>query len=187
MNGNGTTFNVEPACASYLAISRAYIDLDVVSRNIGHRQHELPARCVGLRPHMKTHKTIKIGRMHLLAGAIGDDLPDTRGAEVLVEGGFDVIFNVHPICTSGERGNRVGDLREELYLRIDCDSREVPLQQVMAVEDLAKPLEVVSAGTTPYWGCPSESATAIFGAHATTTDSSPFARVPLPNPGVWCR
>ncbi len=60
-----------------------YVDLDVLERNIARMQDHCRAWGVGLRPHVKTHKTPEIARMQLDAGAIGITVAKVGEAEVL--------------------------------------------------------------------------------------------------------
>jgi D-serine deaminase-like pyridoxal phosphate-dependent protein len=61
----------------------AYVDLDVLERNIRTMQDRCNAWKVGLRPHTKTHKIPEIARMQLEAGAIGITVAKVGEAEVM--------------------------------------------------------------------------------------------------------
>ncbi len=50
-----------------------------------------------LRPHVKTHKSIEIGRRQLAAGAYGITVGTLGELEVFAEAGFDDIFLAYPL------------------------------------------------------------------------------------------
>lgn len=126
-----------------LATPAAYIDLDVVSRNISRMQEQLASRGVGLRPHVKTHKSIEIGRMQLDAGAAGITAGTLGEAEVFAHAGFQDIFIAYPIWASETNHARIRELHEETQLRIGVDSHDGARQLAKALTGSASPLEVV--------------------------------------------
>ena len=64
------------------------IDLDALERNIAAMAAHARAVSVALRPHAKTHKSVRIARMQVDAGAIGICCATLGEAEVMVDGAF---------------------------------------------------------------------------------------------------
>jgi D-serine deaminase-like pyridoxal phosphate-dependent protein len=61
---------------------------------------------VNLRPHVKSHKSLIIGRMQVEAGAVGLTTATIGEAEVFVEGGFDDIFIAYPLWLTEQKADR---------------------------------------------------------------------------------
>jgi 3-hydroxy-D-aspartate aldolase len=64
------------------------IDLDALERNIAAMAAHARAVSVALRPHVKTHKSVRIARMQVDAGAIGICCATLGEAEVTVDAGI---------------------------------------------------------------------------------------------------
>ena len=64
------------------------IDLDVLEKNIRSMQEDCDRLGIGLRAHIKTHKTPKIAQMQVLAGAIGICCQKLGEAEVMSAAGI---------------------------------------------------------------------------------------------------
>lgn len=120
-----------------------YIDLDVVRSNIAAMQGALASAGVTLRPHVKTHKSIRIGRLQLAAGAAGITVATVGEAEVFAAAGFDDIFIAYPVWAGGPRGRRIRELHERVRLRIGLDSADAAEQLARAVAGSTRWLEVL--------------------------------------------
>lgn len=68
------------------------IDVDVLDRNIERMASSVLGRGLGLRPHVKTHKTLEIARKQLAAGAVGITVATIGEAEVFAADGVKDIF-----------------------------------------------------------------------------------------------
>jgi diaminopimelate decarboxylase len=64
------------------------IDLDALERNIAAMAAHARAVSVALRPHAQTHKSVRIARMQVDAGAIGICCATLGEAEVMVDAGI---------------------------------------------------------------------------------------------------
>jgi 3-hydroxy-D-aspartate aldolase len=64
------------------------IDLPAMTRNIERMAAFAKSRGIGLRPHVKTHKSVEIARRQVAAGAIGVSCVTLGEAEIMVEGGI---------------------------------------------------------------------------------------------------
>lgn len=99
------------------------VDLDIVRANIAAMQRHADDSGVALRPHIKTHKSVALGRLQVEAGARGITAGTTGEAEVFAAAGFDDIFLAYPIWAGGSMGARLRDLHEHISLRIGIDTR----------------------------------------------------------------
>ena len=71
--------------------------------NIDRMQEFAAAHGVGVRPHVKTHKCVEVGRLQVEAGAVGITAGNVGEAEVFAAAGFDDIFLAYPVWPSGTR------------------------------------------------------------------------------------
>jgi len=76
------------------------VDLDRLERNIEHMAERARQLGVRLRPHVKTHKCLEIGRMQLAAGASGITVSTIDEARAFADGGFDDITWAFPMIPS---------------------------------------------------------------------------------------
>ena len=104
--------------------------VDVMQRNIERMQEFATEHNLDLRPHVKTHKCLEIGRRQVEAGAVGITAGNVGEAEVFAKAGFDDIFIAYPIWPAGTKGARIRGLAETTRLRVGVDN-------VAAIEALA--------------------------------------------------
>src|SRR5256884_8964273 len=97
-----------------------YIDLDVLEHNIARMQQQCRAWGVGLRPHVKTHKTPEIAQMQLAAGAIGITVAKVGEAEVLP--GDDVLV-AYPLLRA--KLPRLRELAKTRRVKVAVDSVDI--------------------------------------------------------------
>jgi D-serine deaminase-like pyridoxal phosphate-dependent protein len=64
------------------------VDLDALETNLDRYQRYFSEHGIGLRPHIKTHKTLAIGHMQMARGAVGLTCQKIGEAEVMVHGGL---------------------------------------------------------------------------------------------------
>lgn len=106
-----------------LATPAVLVDLDVVERNVSAMQARANAAGVKLRPHAKTHKAPRIGRMQIAGGASGVTLAKVSEAEVFVRAGFDDIFLGYPIVGE-DKARRLLALSDRAKIVVGADSEE---------------------------------------------------------------
>jgi D-serine deaminase-like pyridoxal phosphate-dependent protein len=106
-----------------LATPAVLIDLDVVERNIAAMQSRASAAGVKLRPHAKTHKAPRVGRMQIAAGARGLTLAKVSEAEVFARAGFDDLFLGYPIV-GADKARRLLALSDRARVVVGADSEE---------------------------------------------------------------
>ena len=73
------------------------VDQDRLMENIRWMQENADNHRVDLRPHVKTHKCLRIGQLQLEQGAIGITTSKVDEAIVFIEGGFESVTVAHPI------------------------------------------------------------------------------------------
>ena len=119
------------------------IILDVMRRNIEHAQASADARGLTVRPHIKTHKCIEIGRLQRDAGAVGITAGNVGEAEVFAANGFDDILIAYPVWPGGTKGRRIRALAETIDLKVGVDSRPAIDELARVMRGAPRPLRVV--------------------------------------------
>ena len=75
------------------------VDLDALERNIAAMAAAARAAGVALRPHAKTHKSVRIAGMQVAAGALGICCATLGEAETMVDGGLPGVHITSPVAT----------------------------------------------------------------------------------------
>lgn len=96
--------------------------LDVVAENIRRMQAFADAHGKAMRPHVKTHKSVELGRMQLEAGAIGLTAGNLSEAEVFADAGCHDILIAYPLWASGSKAERIRNLAGRTRLSVGADS-----------------------------------------------------------------
>jgi len=96
--------------------------VDVMQRNIDRMQGFAAEHDLQVRPHVKTHKCVEIGRLQVEAGAVGVTAGNVGEAEVFAGAGFDDIFLAYPIWPAGTKADRIRHLAETVRLRVGVDN-----------------------------------------------------------------
>jgi len=100
---NQNCFSPPAKGASYMRIEELdtpvlTIDLDALEGNLDRYQRYYNEHGIGLRPHIKTHKTLAVAHMQIAKGAIGLTCQKIGEAEVMVNGGLNkdilIPFNI---------------------------------------------------------------------------------------------
>lgn len=120
-----------------------FLDLDVVEENIARMQRAIDRTGSVMRPHVKTHKSVRLARMQLEAGAVGITASSAGEAEVFADAGVADIFIGFTVWAAGARGRRIRDLHERVRLRVGVDSIDGAAQLAQAVHGSARRLQVV--------------------------------------------
>jgi D-serine deaminase-like pyridoxal phosphate-dependent protein len=104
------------------------VDLDRLERNLDRAARYASSHGLGLRPHIKTHKSPRLAAEQIKRGAVGLTCATPYEAEVMSEVANDLLLAYPPV---GEpRARRVAGLPEHVHLTVALDS-------VTAVDDLA--------------------------------------------------
>ncbi|MET4098531.1 D-serine deaminase-like pyridoxal phosphate-dependent protein [Agrococcus sp. UYP10] len=117
--------------------------IDVVEENIHRMQAFAVAHGKVLRPHVKTHKSVEIGRLQLAAGAIGLTAGNLSEAEVFADAGCDDIFIAYPLWATGAKADRLLRLAQETSLSVGVESIAAIDRLADAMGNLAGLLGVV--------------------------------------------
>ena len=122
------------------------VDLEVLERNLASMQKRADALGVSLRPHIKTHKCLEVGRRQLRHGARGITVSTFYEAQHFAAGGFrDITWALPlPLVYTGpvlsmppgvtlrvvvdsdeavrylENAARVSGIRQHVWLKVDC-------------------------------------------------------------------
>jgi len=117
--------------------------VDALQRNIDRMQGFADAHGVALRPHVKTHKSVEIGRRQLAAGAVGITAGNVGEAEVFAAAGFTDVFIAYPVWPSGTKAARLRSLARRIRLRVGVDDPAAVAALADAMGDEPERLEVV--------------------------------------------
>ena len=104
------------------------VDLDRLDRNIDRMARYAAEHKLGLRPHIKTHKAIRVASEQVEHGAVGLTCATPREAEVMSAVTHDVLVAHPPV---GLKAERLARLPGEVNLMVALDSVE-------SIETLAK-------------------------------------------------
>ncbi len=96
------------------------LDLDVLESNLRFMQSRADALGVRLRPHIKTHKCLEIGKLQRAAGAQGITVSTLEEARVFADAGFRDILWAFPLNLS--RLDEVLALSQRVELGVTVDS-----------------------------------------------------------------
>src|SRR5215218_2985371 len=101
-----------------------------MQRNIDRMQAFAAEHGLDVRPHVKTHKCVEVGRLQVDAGAVGITAGNVGEAEVFAAAGFDDSFLAYPVWAAGTKGDRIRRLAKTTQLRVGADN-------VAAIDTLA--------------------------------------------------
>ncbi|MBP1991579.1 alanine racemase [Paenibacillus eucommiae] len=101
----------------------AFVDLDAVELNIARMADKLASYTIKHRPHIKTHKSLRLVNMQLAAGAIGITVAKLSEAEAFADGGINDILIAFAIV--GEQNlERLERLHRRITVAVTVDSWE---------------------------------------------------------------
>lgn len=110
--------------------------------NIAKFQAHCDAQGLQLRPHIKTHKSIRFARAQVSAGAVGINCQKIGEAEVMADGGLDDILITFNILGASKL-RRLRTLAERVTLRVVADNETVIQGLSEAFADASGPLRVL--------------------------------------------
>jgi D-serine deaminase-like pyridoxal phosphate-dependent protein len=119
------------------------VDLGIVERNTRLITSQLAQRRVALRPHTKTHKSVRLARVQLDAGAQGITVGNLGEAEVMRAGGIEDIFVAYPLWAVGPKAHRLRALLDGGPLIVGLDSVAAAERLAAAAGGAAQPLSVM--------------------------------------------
>lgn len=95
------------------------LDLDVLERNLRRMSERAANLGVGLRPHLKTHKCVEIGRAQQALGSSGATVSTLYEARVFADHGFEDLTWAFPLAPA--RATDVADLGRRIRLGVVVD------------------------------------------------------------------
>jgi D-serine deaminase-like pyridoxal phosphate-dependent protein len=98
------------------------IDLDALEENLERYQRYYSEHGIGLRPHIKTHKTLAIAHRQMAGGALGLTCQKLGEAEVMVAGGLTVDILVPYNILGKQKLDRLARLARQTRLTVAADS-----------------------------------------------------------------
>lgn len=124
MAPTGQTVLIAPALPAGVETPCLVIDIDVVEANARRMAEVVAARGVALRPHTKTHKSVRLAQIQLAAGAGGITVGTLGEAEAMAAGGIDDIFIAYPLWADAGRAGRLRSLLDggSVRLTVGVDS-----------------------------------------------------------------
>ncbi len=117
--------------------------VDVMQDNIDRMQGFAAQHNFDVRPHVKTHKCVEIGRRQIAAGAVGITAGNVGEAEVFAAAGLDDIFLAYPVWPAGTKGNRIRRLARSTRLRVGVDNAAAIEALADAMKDEPDRLQIV--------------------------------------------
>ncbi|MFL5755985.1 MAG: alanine racemase [Chloroflexota bacterium] len=117
--------------------------VDAARANIERLQAALGRRGIALRPHAKTHKSVRIARMQLEAGASGLTVGNLGEGEVFALAGIRDIFVAYPVWAEGPKAARLRALHDSADVRVGADSVPGATRLAAAVAGARRPLHVM--------------------------------------------
>ncbi|MEP6491034.1 MAG: alanine racemase [bacterium] len=117
-----------PPMIAQLETPMPVVDLDRLARNLDRAAAYATARGLSLRPHIKTHKSPRIGREQLERGAVGLTCATPYEAEVMSEVCNDILVAYPPVGAA--RAARLAALPTATKITVALDS-------LAAIEDIA--------------------------------------------------
>jgi len=118
------------------------IDLDVVERNIARAQQRCDDAGVANRPHIKTHKSPRLAKMQIDAGAKGITCQKLGEAEVMANAGItDIIIATNLLGAA--RSGRLAALQKKLPLKVCADNPVTLAAYASAATDAGRPIDVM--------------------------------------------
>ncbi len=109
-----------PPSVDALPTPALLLDLDVLESNLRFMQDRADALGVRLRPHVKTHKCLEIGRMQRSMGAVGITVSTLEEGRAFADHGFDDITWAFPLI--GARAAEAARLAGEVDFAVTVDS-----------------------------------------------------------------
>ena len=98
------------------------IDLDALEENLARYQQYYTEHGIGLRPHIKTHKTLAVAAMQMAGGAIGLTCQKIGEAEVMVNGGLATDILIPYNIVGKQKMDRLTALARRAQLTVAVDS-----------------------------------------------------------------
>jgi 3-hydroxy-D-aspartate aldolase len=133
-----------PGSRAALDTPALVLDLDLMERNIATMAAHARAVGVALRPHAKTHKSIRIAELQVAAGALGVCCATMGEAEIMVRGGVPGVHITSPQVTPSKIARLVAlnaGAHQGLSVVVDNPTNLTEIEE--AARGAGKPLDVI--------------------------------------------
>src|SRR5205823_11370498 len=133
-----------PGSRARLDTPALVLDLDLMERNIATMAGHARAVGVSLRPHAKTHKSIRIAELQVAAGALGICCATMGEAEIMVRGGVPGVHITSPQVTPSKIARLLalnGENHRGLSVVVDNPRNLAEIES--AARAAGKPLDVI--------------------------------------------
>jgi D-serine deaminase-like pyridoxal phosphate-dependent protein len=132
-----------PTLAPDVETPAVVVDRVKLEGNVRRLQEAMDERGVALRPHAKTHKSVRVARLQLEAGAKGLTVGTIGEAEVFATAGIMDLFLAYPIWAEGSKARRLRLVHDAAELRVGIDSAGGAERLAAAVAGARRPLHVL--------------------------------------------
>lgn len=129
--------------AARLQTPALVIDLDAFERNVARMVAHARRAGVGLRPHAKTHKSVRIAQAQIAAGANGICCAKLGEAEALAKGGIGSILITSPVVTEAGIARLMALNARMPALMVVCDNAAIAARLDAAARGAGKILKVL--------------------------------------------
>jgi len=126
---------------AHLETPSLLVDLDRMEHNLDRVASYADGHRLGLRPHIKTHKSPLLARMQLERGAIGVTCATPREAEVMSEVCNDILVMYPPVGAA--RAARLARVAERVRLTVSLDSEIAAREFSSALEEIGAQARVL--------------------------------------------
>lgn len=99
------------------------LNLNQVEKNIDEMISLAQESGIAIRPHVKTHKSIKVAKRQIQAGAVGITVAKIGEAETIIQGGIKNVLIAYPL-SSAQKLKRVEKLLNQADITLTVDSTE---------------------------------------------------------------
>jgi len=117
------------------------VDLDLLEKNLDRMAAYTKEHGLGLRPHVKTHKSPRVASDQLRRGAVGLTCATTHEAEVMADLTDDVLVAYPPVGAA--RLRRLMALPDHVRLMVALDSAEAIEGLALAAREADRPVRVL--------------------------------------------
>jgi D-serine deaminase-like pyridoxal phosphate-dependent protein len=141
-NAINTPLIGKPGSRDALTTPALVIDLDAMERNIAQMAAHCRKHGIGLRPHAKTHKSIRIAQLQIAAGAVGICAATLGEAEVLAGAGIPGVLITSPVVGEARIARLIALNEKATGLKVVTDNVAVAEALSRAAGESGKPLEI---------------------------------------------
>jgi D-serine deaminase-like pyridoxal phosphate-dependent protein len=118
------------------------VDYQKLLKNINATADFAKEQGIAFRPHIKTHKSVKIAKLQMEAGAVGVTTAKIGEAEVMAAGGINDILIAYPISSPAKIKRLINLLQQGVKLKVSVDNPESISHLQRGLEHTAFTLEV---------------------------------------------